>query len=146
MTDSSMTESSPWNLINPATESVFRSIEPTPEPELESILCKMRAAQRQWRETPVEERVEICRPFIEVFRSMKEQIALDLTRQMGKPLGQSRREVDTTIDRAQTMLRLAANSLRDELLPPKEGFHRLIRHEPLGIVLDIPAWNYPLLI
>src|ERR1019366_1550850 len=49
-------------------------------------------------------------------------------------------------DRARTMVRLAPGSLQDDMLPPKEGFHRFIRHEPLGIVLDIPAWNYPLLI
>ena len=39
-----------------------------------------------------------------------------------------------------------AAALQDDELPPKEGFRRFIRHEPLGIVLDIPAWNYPLLI
>jgi acyl-CoA reductase-like NAD-dependent aldehyde dehydrogenase len=50
------------------------------------------------------------------------------------------------LDRAETVLRLAPAALQDDLLPPKEGFHRFIRHEPLGIVLDIPAWNYPLLI
>jgi acyl-CoA reductase-like NAD-dependent aldehyde dehydrogenase len=90
--------------------------------------------------------VEICREFVDAFRSAKESIALDITRQMGKPLTQARREVDTTLDRADTMLRLAAAALEDEQLPPKEGFRRFIRHEPLGIVLDIPAWNYPLLI
>src|SRR5579864_9094655 len=77
---------------------------------------------------------------------MKETVALDLTRQMGKPIRQSRQEVDTMLDRADTMLRLAPSSLQDEMLPPKEGFRRFIRHEPLGIVLNIPAWNYPLLI
>jgi acyl-CoA reductase-like NAD-dependent aldehyde dehydrogenase len=134
------------NLINPATEKVFRTIEPTPERELESILSKMRAAQPEWRDVPVRQRVEICRHFTGAFRSMKDNIALDLTRQMGKPIGQSRREVDTALDRAETMLWLAPAALEDDILPPKEGFRRFIRHEPLGIVLDIPAWNYPLLI
>ena len=36
--------------------------------------------------------------------------------------------------------------LRDEPLPPLQGFDRFIRHEPVGVVLDISAWNYPLLI
>ena len=40
-----------------------------------------------------------------------EQIALDLTRQMGKPLIQARREVDTTLDRADAMIRLAPAAL-----------------------------------
>jgi acyl-CoA reductase-like NAD-dependent aldehyde dehydrogenase len=134
------------NLVNPATEEIFRTLEPTSEAELASTLERMRAAQHKWRDVPLTQRIEICREFVDAFRSAKESIALDITRQMGKPLTQAKREVDTTLDRAETMLRLAAAALQDDQLPPKEGFRRFIRHEPLGIVLDIPAWNYPLLI
>ena len=74
----------------------------------------MRAAQQKWREVPVSERVEICRGFVDAFRSMKESVALDITRQMGKPLMQARREVDTMLDRAETMLRLAPAALQDD--------------------------------
>jgi acyl-CoA reductase-like NAD-dependent aldehyde dehydrogenase len=141
-----MTETSVMNLVNPATEEIFRTVETTSESQLSSVIEKMRAAQLKWRGVPVSERAEVCREFVDAFRSIKESVALDITRQMGKPLVQARREVDTTLDRAETMLRLAATALQDDLLPPKEGFRRFIRHEPLGIVLDIPAWNYPLLI
>ena len=135
-----------WTLINPANETVYRTIEPTPESELASILERMRRAQQAWRDVPVERRVEICRPFLDAFRSLKEKVALEITRQMGKPIQQARREVDTMLERAETMMRLAPGALADDVLPPKPGFRRFIRHEPLGIVLDIPAWNYPLLI
>jgi len=135
-----------WKLINPANETVFRTIEPTPEAEIEAVLKRMRRAQQAWRDVPLERRIEVCRPFLEAFRAMKEPVALDITRQMGKPLAQARREVDTMLDRAETMLRLAPAALADDVLGLKPGFRRFIRHEPLGIVLDIPAWNYPLLI
>jgi len=141
-----MIATSLWNLVNPASEEVFRTIEPTSESELESILARMKIAQQQWREVPLPVRMDACRQFIDAFRSMKEAVAIDLTRQMGKPIRQSRQEVDTMLDRADTMVRLAPASLQDEMLTPKEGFRRFIRHEPLGIVLCIPAWNYPLLI
>ena len=141
-----MSEMARWNLINPANETVFRTIEATPEGDVEAILARMRRAQQAWRDVPVEQRVEICRPFVDAFRAMKEPVALDITRQMGKPVTQARREVDTMLDRAETMMRLAPAALQNEVLPPKPGFRRFIRHEPLGIVLDIPAWNYPLLI
>ena len=141
-----MTATPTMNLVNPATEETFRTLEMTSEAELGAILERMRAAQKKWREVPVNERVEICRGFVDAFRSMRETAALDITRQMGKPLVQARREVDTMLDRADTMLRLAPSGLEDETLEPKPGLRRFIRHEPLGIVLDIPAWNYPLLI
>lgn len=141
-----MSAKSVWNLVNPATEQVFHTIEPTSEAELECILSRMRAAQVIWRDVPLPVRAEGCRQFIDAFRAMQEPVALELTRQMGKPLRQSRNEVNTMLDRAETMVRLAPAALADDILPPKEGFRRFIRHEPLGIVLDIPAWNYPLLI
>ena len=141
-----MSATSFMNLVNPATEEIFKALEVTTEAELGAILERMRAAQKKWREVPVSERVEMCRGFIGAFRSMQETVALDITRQMGKPLTQARHEVETMLDRAETMLRLAPAGLKDERLEPKLGFHRFIRREPHGIVLDIPAWNYPLLI
>ena len=141
-----MAASSSTNLVNPATEQTFRTVEMTSEAELGVILERMRVAQKKWREVPVRERVEICRGFVDTFRGMRETVALDITRQMGKPLVQAQREVDTMLDRAETMLRLATAGLEDEVLEPKPGLQRFIRREPLGIVLDIPAWNYPLLI
>jgi acyl-CoA reductase-like NAD-dependent aldehyde dehydrogenase len=141
-----MTANSNWNLINPATEEVFRSIRPTSDAELESILVKMREAQQLWRDVPLALRMEACTRFVEAFRAMKDTIALDVTRQMGKPIRQARGEVDTMLNRAETMIRLAPASLADDMLGPKDNFKRYIHPEPLGIVLDIPAWNYPLLI
>jgi acyl-CoA reductase-like NAD-dependent aldehyde dehydrogenase len=138
--------SATWNVINPATEAVFCTVEATSDAELEATLKKMRAAQQAWRDSSMDERVRACREFVDAFRAMKESIALDLTRQMGKPLGQARKEVDTTLDRAETMIRLAPAALADDLLPARDRFRRFVRFEPHGIVLDIPAWNYPLLI
>src|SRR5437764_4991880 len=65
---------------------------------------------------------------------------------MGKPLAQARGEVKTTIHRARTMMSLAPDALRDDPLPAVPGFTRFVRHEPVGVVLDVSAWNYPLLI
>ena len=112
----------------------------------------MRAAQGVlWRDVSLRERVEICTQFIAAFRSMKESVALDITRQMGKPLVQARREVDTMLDRAATMVRLAPGALQDDVLPPKEGFRRFIyahkqdvlrraieRHFPPGVRVNYP--------
>ncbi|NJK33180.1 MAG: aldehyde dehydrogenase family protein, partial [Deltaproteobacteria bacterium] len=43
-------------------------------------------------------------------------------------------------------MELADAALADEPLPAQQGFLRFIRHEPVGVVLDIAAWNYPLLV
>jgi acyl-CoA reductase-like NAD-dependent aldehyde dehydrogenase len=135
-----------YTLINPATESPIRDVVYTSPGELDAIVKQARAVQRDWRHVPVARRVAAVGQMVPAFRAMAEQVALDITRQMGKPLQQSRNEINTMIDRAETMCRLAEGALADEPLPPKDGFERFIRHEPLGVVLDIAAWNYPLLI
>src|SRR5262245_8183097 len=117
-----------WKLTNPATGEVFRTLKPTTDNELNRILELMRVAQRDWRETRIDERGRICGQFLEAFRLGTEGTALDITRQMGKPVTQARREVDRMLERAETMVGLARESLADEALPPKEGFRRFIRH------------------
>jgi acyl-CoA reductase-like NAD-dependent aldehyde dehydrogenase len=135
-----------YTLINPATEAPLREIAYTSSAELPAIVTRARAAQRDWHRVPVEARVRAVGQIVPAFRAMADQVALDITRQMGKPLQQARNEINTMIDRAETMCRLAEGALADEPLPPKAGFDRFIRHEPLGVVLDVAAWNYPLLI
>ena len=135
-----------WSLVNPATEEPFHTVTAVSEPELGALVVRARRAQRDWRQTPVAERVRVVAGMVPAFRTQAEQVALEITRQMGKPLQQSRNEINTMIDRAETMCRIAGDALADEPLPPKDGFRRFIRREPLGVVLDIAAWNYPLLI
>jgi acyl-CoA reductase-like NAD-dependent aldehyde dehydrogenase len=61
-------------------------------------------------------------------------------------MAQSRGEARTTLHRARAMMALAPEALRDDPLPPLPGLTRFVQHEPVGVVLDISAWNYPLLI
>jgi acyl-CoA reductase-like NAD-dependent aldehyde dehydrogenase len=71
-------------------------------------------------------------------------IARDISQMMGKPVAQARNEVKGMALRARHMASIAKESLADIVLP-KDGFERRIVKEPLGVVLDLPAWNYPLL-
>jgi acyl-CoA reductase-like NAD-dependent aldehyde dehydrogenase len=114
--------------------------------EIESVLARASRAQRAWARTDVRERVALCERFCAAFEKDGERIAAEITRQMGKPLAQARGEVKTALARARHMMSIAPEALADERLPPVPGFTRFIRHEPVGVVLDISAWNYPLLI
>lgn len=120
-----------------------------PYDDEESALTKLAAAaeaQRGWRRVSVAERVARVRLAVAWFTANADEIALDVTRQMGKPLAQSHGEVRGLVERAEYMLGIAERSLAAEELPAKEGFTRRIEHVPLGVVFDVAAWNYPLLI
>src|SRR5262249_18635786 len=55
-------------------------------------------------------------------------------------------EINGMFDRARQMASIAEASLAHEQLPAKAGFERWISHEPVGVVVVLAAWNYPLLI
>jgi acyl-CoA reductase-like NAD-dependent aldehyde dehydrogenase len=112
---------------------------------LSRVLDRAREAARANRQASVKERVELVRRATEAMLADKESIAIDTTRMMGKPIAQSRNEVDGMAVRARYMADIAEAALADIVLPEKKGIERRIAKEPLGIVLDLPAWNYPLL-
>jgi len=137
---SKLTVKSPYNhqvLAELATDSAD---------SIERKLDSARQAFTAWRVIPLPERIERVNRALEVFRSEREDIAREVTQQMGKPVVEARREVDTFLDRAQHMISIAEGALAPEELPPKPGFVRRVEHVPLGVVLDIVAWNYPLLL
>lgn len=115
------------------------------EAAIDRTLDGARDAARALRRTSVDERVALCERALAAFEARTEDVARDITRQMGKPLGQARGEVNGMAGRWRHMQAIAKESLADLVLPPKEGFERRIAKEPLGVVLDLPAWNYPLL-
>jgi acyl-CoA reductase-like NAD-dependent aldehyde dehydrogenase len=65
---------------------------------------------------------------------------------MGRPISHSINEVNGVIFRMDGLCEIAESALKETSLPEIDGFERYIKREPLGVVLDIVAWNYPLLI
>ncbi len=113
--------------------------------EAERLLGQVAAAQREWGESAVSERAELVRRFADAFVADAPRVALEITRMMGKPLAQATAEVSTLADRARALAALAPEALAETPLPPKAGFFRAVVREPVGVVLDVAPWNYPLL-
>jgi len=131
---------------NPATEEIAYEVELLDASGVESLVRKAGDGARAIRSTPLDERIALCERFCAAFEREAESIAVEITRQMGKPIAEARREVATMVDRARAMMAFAPAALAETVLPPKAGFERRIEKVPVGIVLDIAAWNYPLLI
>lgn len=130
-------------VVNPYNQHVVFRV---PWDRIEPKLARARREFRRWSRTSLGERVRTVRESLDYFRANAEEIAREVTLQMGKPIAQARREVDTLLDRARYMTSIAAKTLAPERLPAADGRHLRIEHAPLGVVLDIAAWNYPLLI
>jgi acyl-CoA reductase-like NAD-dependent aldehyde dehydrogenase len=114
--------------------------------DIDRALNETVKAQHAWRNVSVEKRATICSRFCDLFEAKQEDIARELTWQMGRPIRYAPNEVRGTLERARYMINIAAEALADVDAGPKEGFRRFVRREPLGVVLTIAAWNYPYLI
>lgn len=130
---------------NPYTGDVAASVEPTTPAQLDTLLARAREGARALRAMSVDGRIALVLRACEAMEKRTEELARDITRQMGKPLSQARGEVGGAAGRLRHMASIAKEALADIVLPPKDDFERRIAKEPLGVVLDLPAWNYPLL-
>jgi acyl-CoA reductase-like NAD-dependent aldehyde dehydrogenase len=110
-----------------------------------TAVAAARKAAQAWRAVDLSKRVECVRAGLKYFETHREAIAHDITRQMGKPIQQSVNELNGFFERAEWLAASAGTILVPEILPPKPGFQRRIEHAPLGVVLIIAPWNYPLL-
>lgn len=113
--------------------------------DVDTVLDRASQIARTWRSSSVPDRIAVCERAVQRMEQRAEAIATDITRMMGKPIAQARGEVKTMAARARSMMSIAEGALADVLLPPIAHFERRIVREPLGVVLDLPAWNYPLL-
>lgn len=132
--------------ISPVDGSVYVERELATPRVIDAALERARSAQREWRAVPVEMRAVVMERFCDAFGRRGDSVALELAWQMGRPLRYGPNEVRGTLERARHMIAIAAESLRDVDVGPKEGFRRFLRREPLGVVFTVAAWNYPYLI
>src|SRR5262249_50597717 len=65
------------------------------------------------------------------------------TSEVGKPIAQSRSEVEGTLGRIDFFLNAVPKALRDDIVHQEASLEEKITLEPLGTILNISAWNYP---
>jgi len=132
--------------ISPIDGSVYTEFELATPAAIDVVLDRATRAQRSWKEVSIDERASICRRAVELMVARADQLATELTWQMGRPLAHTPFEIRRGFEeRARYMIGIAKGALADITLDSKEGFQRFIRRDPLGVVLVIAPWNYPYL-
>ena len=133
-------------VISPVDGRIYAERPLASTDEVDRALALARAAHTEWRHVPIAERAAICTRFVDAFVAETDEIAAELTWQMGRPISQTPSEVRGFEERARHMIAIAEAALAPLEVGAKAGFTRFIRREPLGVVLTIAAWNYPYLI
>jgi acyl-CoA reductase-like NAD-dependent aldehyde dehydrogenase len=130
---------------NPATEETIRELEEDTPASIDDKLRRAKAAQHEWAARPVEGRLAAIRHFRDRVVQHAEELARTTTSEVGKPISQSRNELRGLAFRTDFFLEHAASVLQEErvLWAPDQGLEERIAHEPLGVVVNVSAWNYP---
>lgn len=133
--------------INPATGETEKTFEPHSAAEVERRLALAAAAFETLKGTTFAERAGWMRAAADLLDADLEPLAEILTREMGKPIGASRAEVKKCARGMRFYADHAEGFLADEPLddPSVVGATRAVaRYQPLGVVLAVMPWNYPL--
>lgn len=132
--------------ISPVNGSVYVERELASGAQIDAVLDRAVAAQREWRAVPLAERIAVVTKFVEQMEARADEFGAQLAWQMGRPIRYAPFEIRRGFaERARYMMDIAPEVLTDLDAGPKAGFHRFIRRDPVGVVLIVAPWNYPYL-
>ena len=133
-------------IINPSTEELICEVAEDSNESVNKKFQQLQIAQKAWQDVPLNERIMMIQKFADLLKSNIEKLALLLTNEVGKPLQQSRNEINGSISRIKWLTENASKYLSDETMHIEKGLEEKITYEPLGIICNISAWNYPYLV
>lgn len=133
-------------IINPATEEIICEVEEDSHNSINEKFGLLKRGQLAWERIPLSQRIKMIRVFSELLETNLEMLASVLTDEVGKPLQQSRNEINGARARIQWLSENATRFFADEQMTLDGDLEERITYEPLGVICNISAWNYPYLV
>jgi acyl-CoA reductase-like NAD-dependent aldehyde dehydrogenase len=133
-------------VINPATGEIIREVSEDSPENLRKKFDELAKGQTEWSKVRLEERIKIVQRFSDLLSENSDHLSSILTSEVGKPLQQSRNELNGAHTRINWITGNAMRFLVDETMHVEEGLEERITYEPLGVICNISAWNYPYLV
>jgi acyl-CoA reductase-like NAD-dependent aldehyde dehydrogenase/gamma-glutamyl-gamma-aminobutyrate hydrolase PuuD len=133
-------------IINPATEEIIREVREDNQVSISEKLALLQKGQKEWASLSVEDRIACIAKFYDLLDKEKENLAYTLTSETGKPLIQSYNELLGARNRIKFFIDNSAKMLADEYITGEGPTREKISYEPLGVIANISAWNYPYLV
>jgi succinate-semialdehyde dehydrogenase/glutarate-semialdehyde dehydrogenase len=132
------------DVVNPATGETVETYETDSSAEVEAKLDRATDAFETWRDRPLREREELLARAGEVLRENKHEYAETMTEEMGKPISQSIGEVEKCAWVCDHYAEHASAYLEPDGHPSPPGTRVKTVYDPLGPVLAVMPWNFPL--
>lgn len=131
-------------VIDPATEARIGEIPETPAAEIDDAVEAAYRAQKGWWARSALERAEAMHEVANDLLGMKPRLAEALTREMGKPYKESADEVDWSASAIRYYAEIGRSDTGRLMGPAVAGHLNYTSKEPLGVVVSIQPFNYPM--
>ncbi|MBS1675862.1 MAG: aldehyde dehydrogenase family protein [Actinobacteria bacterium] len=130
--------------IDPADGTVIETYEIFTDAQIDAALDLAHRAFGEWRRTPWARRGELMNGVARELRAASEELAETVSREMGKPITEARAEVEKCAWACEHYASHGEAFLRPEPIDTGDGRRVAVHKRPLGVVLAIMPWNYPL--
>lgn len=128
--------------INPSNLEILKTYPQMQPAEVNNIINSTNIAFEEWKETSFKFRSELMMKAANLLREKKEEYSRLMTLEMGKPIAQSRAEVDKCAWVCEYYAENAEKFLSDDIIQT-DASKSFVTFQPLGIVLAVMPWNFP---
>lgn len=134
----------PLEIRNPAApDEIVATFDETPMDTLDTFVAHARQAQVDWAAKPQPERGALVANYVDALEARTEDIAMSITKEMGKPLAEARGEVAKAIGEARASIGRASAPIGEVFPSQIPGTVAYSTRRPRGVILGINPWNFP---
>ena len=127
--------------ISPSTNKPILYRNALSAPDIALLPRRAESAFESFRQTTLKERQAIVGKALDALILKQDELAKELTEQMGRPIAYTTKEITTAVARGRYLLKISEDALKDTDGQLEAGFKRYIRKVPVGPVLILFAWN-----
>jgi succinate-semialdehyde dehydrogenase/glutarate-semialdehyde dehydrogenase len=134
----------PYQIVNPATGEVEQTFDTATNAEVEAALASAHAAYDVWKDVAIEDRSKVVHRIAELFVERKDELGAVVTREMGKPLPEAVGEAAFCGAIFDYFASEGPTLAADQPIKTFSGGKAVVQKLPIGALLGIMPWNYPL--
>ena len=132
-----------YKVTNPATGQVEKEFPEATDTEIQEAIGTAADTFSTWSKTDPQERATLLNKVADIYEQRKDELAMIITREMGKPIKQARGELGIVVDIYRYYAKNGPTYLENEPIEDVQSGSAYIQNEPYGVLLGIMPWNFP---
>jgi acyl-CoA reductase-like NAD-dependent aldehyde dehydrogenase len=133
-------------IINPSTEELIKEVQEDSKESVQKAYEALKNGQISWGNESIDSRIECIKKFKESLLEQIDSLGSILSSEVGKPLNQSGNEIRGAAGRIDYFIDNSKEVLSTRTAIKEANLEEEVSFEPLGVIANISAWNYPYLV